>query len=337
MRIDTQTLLRNVNLLTLIMPDVPLKRVASTHGGEYAGPCPGCGGKDRFRVWPTPPDGPGRYWCRRCGLKGDAIAYVQWREGLSFVQACERLGAMPRAAARPASPAASSPGAPDPEPPPQAWQESARLIIDAAHTRLCFEQSESATRARLYLREKRGIFTNVWNCARLGFLPGSGYVTLYGLNVPAGILIPWIDREGTVWAVNVRRPSNRPGEKYRRIAGGSMGGLYQAWTVEPGRPVLVAEGEFDAMLAYDLVGDLVGVVTLGSASIVLPARWLPLLAGAPLILAAHDTDAAGQEAAARLGALSARVRRLALPGGKDITDFVMSGGDLRALVQEALR
>jgi phage/plasmid primase-like uncharacterized protein len=43
---------------------VALKKVASTNGGEWAGPCPGCGGSDRFRVWPVDRGGRGSFWCR---------------------------------------------------------------------------------------------------------------------------------------------------------------------------------------------------------------------------------------------------------------------------------
>jgi DNA primase len=41
-----------MNLVDLIGRDTTLRKVASTHGGEYAGSCPWCGGDDRFRVWP---------------------------------------------------------------------------------------------------------------------------------------------------------------------------------------------------------------------------------------------------------------------------------------------
>ena len=50
-----------------------LKRVASTNGGEWAGPCPLCGGEDRLRVWPNA-DRPGA-WCRRCEASGDALSW----------------------------------------------------------------------------------------------------------------------------------------------------------------------------------------------------------------------------------------------------------------------
>ena len=32
---------------------------------EFAGPCPWCGGEDRFVVWPNQGQG-GRFMCRRC-------------------------------------------------------------------------------------------------------------------------------------------------------------------------------------------------------------------------------------------------------------------------------
>lgn len=83
----------SIDLLSLIRADVRLKKVAATHGGEWAGPCPFCGGAekraaDRFRVWPAE----GRFWCRRCRRSGDAIDYVRERHGLGFGAALDRLG-----------------------------------------------------------------------------------------------------------------------------------------------------------------------------------------------------------------------------------------------------
>jgi hypothetical protein len=57
-----------------------LKRVSSSGGGEYAGPCPFCGGTDRFRCWPVK----GRAWCRQCGWKGDAIQLLRDAMGSVF-------------------------------------------------------------------------------------------------------------------------------------------------------------------------------------------------------------------------------------------------------------
>lgn len=52
-----------------------LERQAGTNGGEWAGPCPLCGGRDRLRVWPRC-EGGARAWCRRCGEQGDALTWA---------------------------------------------------------------------------------------------------------------------------------------------------------------------------------------------------------------------------------------------------------------------
>jgi len=77
-----------VNIVDLIQQDVSLKRVSSTGGGEYAGACPWCGGKDRFRVWPEG----GNYWCRQCNRKGDAIQYLRDYRGKSYQEAATLIG-----------------------------------------------------------------------------------------------------------------------------------------------------------------------------------------------------------------------------------------------------
>lgn len=77
-----------MDLLSLVEQDVTMRRASSTNGGEYAGPCPGCGGHDRFRVWPEQ----GRYWCRRCEKQGDLIQYLRDFRGLSFQDAARTVG-----------------------------------------------------------------------------------------------------------------------------------------------------------------------------------------------------------------------------------------------------
>lgn len=46
-------------------------------GKEYCGPCPLCGGDDRFRVWPQR----SRAWCRQCKAIGDALHWSMRLEG----------------------------------------------------------------------------------------------------------------------------------------------------------------------------------------------------------------------------------------------------------------
>jgi hypothetical protein len=54
-------------------------------GGRRSGPCPFCGGEDRFRAWPE--DNRPHWWCRRCNRGGDAIRFLRDDHGLSFHQA----------------------------------------------------------------------------------------------------------------------------------------------------------------------------------------------------------------------------------------------------------
>jgi len=62
-------------------------------GPEWHGPCPSCGGSDRFHVWPQHRSGKERYWCRGCGVKGDGIDFVRMlNPKLSFISAQAAMG-----------------------------------------------------------------------------------------------------------------------------------------------------------------------------------------------------------------------------------------------------
>jgi DNA primase len=60
--IDTAALKQRIDLLALLGRDTRLRKVATTAGGEWAGPCPFCGGRDRFRAQPFL----GVWWCCQC-------------------------------------------------------------------------------------------------------------------------------------------------------------------------------------------------------------------------------------------------------------------------------
>lgn len=55
---------------------------------ELCGPCPWCGGTDRF-IYKIDQD---RYWCRQCEKNGDAIQLLRDLDGLSFQEAKKALG-----------------------------------------------------------------------------------------------------------------------------------------------------------------------------------------------------------------------------------------------------
>ena len=60
-------------------------------GGEWIGPCPSCGGRDRFSINPAK----GLWNCRGCGVGGDAIDLLRHLTGSSYEEAVEQMGGMP--------------------------------------------------------------------------------------------------------------------------------------------------------------------------------------------------------------------------------------------------
>jgi len=360
--IDTEAIKQRTDLLGLIGADTRLKKVAMTGGGEYAGACPFCGGRDRFRVQPEQ----GRWWCRGCSDGSrwqDAIGYVRRREGLGFAEACERLGASPNElgstrplrrwqapghTARPRS-ASSSPivqapsttvvFAEDREPSAE-WRATGMRFVEASEAALW---SDAGERARAYLHA-RGLTDETLRVWRVGFqpeesrhdpaeqwgFPNRGASGKPGwVRIARGIVLPWL-LDGQLWQVKIR--TNRQQPKYLAISGGHPC-LFGADTLVPGEAAILTEGEFDALLLWQEAGDLVGVATLGSCNRGVSPKALRYLLGCPRLLVAYDVDAEGERGAERLGQLSPRMRRIRPPMGKDVTALWQAGGQVRDWVQ----
>ena len=60
-----------------------------TGSEEFSGPCPWCGGIDRFIVWVE--ISKVRYWCRKCLESGDSIDLLL-KSGLSYREAFNSMG-----------------------------------------------------------------------------------------------------------------------------------------------------------------------------------------------------------------------------------------------------
>lgn len=326
----------SVDLLGLIGRDVKLRRVASTNGGEYAGPCPFCGGRDRFRVWPAR----GRFWCRKCGAQGDAIDYIRRRNGLGFREAVEALG-LPGRSTGPTASLARLPS--EPLAPPNAnWQERGRVFAAECEVALW---SEIGARALAWLRG-RGLSDDVIREARLGYNAQDRWEDRgkWGLGpgrpiwLPRGIVIPW-EIEGNLWRINIRRPLSPAQEargepKYIGPAGWANA-LYNADRLEPGRPAVLVEGELDALTVRQHAGDLAVTVATGSVGGARRTRWLARLAIASLVLVAFDADDAGEEASAYWLKVLPNARRWR-PYWGDANAMARDGADLRAWVMAGL-
>jgi putative DNA primase/helicase len=128
-----------------------LKRVGAN---ELAGPCPVCGGSDRFGVNTRK-----QLWhCRGCDKGGDVIALVHHVEGVGFREAVEMLAGETSLILRPPPPRLRNP---DPG-------ESARRQHEKARWLWAQRKPLAGSIAETYLREVRGYGGSL--PATLGFL-----------------------------------------------------------------------------------------------------------------------------------------------------------------------
>ncbi len=289
------------SILELLGKDTHLRRVASTNGGEYAGPCPFCGGSDRFRVWPNQDSG--RWWCRQCGRNGDGIAYAVEVGRVSESEAYQLRHGKPAPMRAGPSMGVSGPrpsSQPEPcLPPSQVWQDRALAWSSAGADRLW---GQSGQRALSWLRN-RGLADETIRQAQLGYNSDDQYEDreLWGLDpgkpvyLPRGIIIPWfIGRH--LWRVNVRRPvPPGGGPKYIGPAG-SENGLYNADNLRVGKPAQLVEGELDALTVSQEAGDIVTPCATGSTAGSRTDRWIARLALSSVVLVSFDTDEAGEKA-----------------------------------------
>ena len=327
MKIDTEAIKRNHDLRDHASRHTTLKRVTSK---EMAGPCPKCGGHDRFhcqRGW---------FFCRQCyplgnGQAHDIFGFYEWVQGWDFGTICQHLGDE-RPKLKSVTVVKGKPVArPSPQPLNEDWQTAAAQIRAYCAAMLWEPEGE---RARRWLNE-RGLADETLKDHYIGF--NSASRTLHGLWVPRGITIPhWQESLNRIWGIKIRLPTNGP-DKYRAVKH-SVPCLYLADNLEGHDVAVICEGEFDALLLTQEAGDLVGVVALGSAANKVRAidAGLPFLLEVKRLLVATDNDEEGQRAAAYLLERTKRARRLRVPQGNDVTDYWKGGGDLREWVSCAL-
>lgn len=274
----------------------------------------------------------------KCATGGDVISWTQAYHNLDFQVACEYLsgGDIPlteRSASRSQTPSMKTP--PQSEPPDASWQAAARSITKQAQAALWQPENQAALE---YLVVERGLRKETILKAQLGVIPGRGHEwrKFEGLNVPCGITIPWYAK-GALWGIKVRRLAGE--QRYQQVAGGNIKGcLYLVDEIERGLSIVITEGEFDALVAWQAARELVSVVSIGSAANKhINRRWKPEFLGAPRILARMDEDEAGRQAfLTALEEISWRsVRWLQVPVGKDINDFYLQAG--KAAVLDWLR
>ena len=340
-----------MTLLDLLNHDgASIKRVSGTHGGEYAGPCPSCGGSDRFHVWPEQGDG-GRYWCRGCSKTGDVIQYLKDFRGLPYLEACHLLGQEPKnngnrslnwdRRSQPGASAAASWQAKESTLPCDQWAQKAGQFVTWAEQQLW---NTDQGREALSWLHGRGLTEGTVKAFRLGWNSQSWFQKREAWGLPAvlrengkpkklwlplGLVIPKIAGD-RVDRIRVRQPDGDP--RYYLVPGSDTGPL-----VIPGGPAcVVVESELDAILLHQEAGDLAAVVALGSVSMRPDRGAAAILYEAGTILLALDADDPGAKSAwgwwrehfpkaKRWPTIQGKDPSEARQNGLDLRDWVMAG------------
>ena len=309
MTIDVETIRKSVDLKGLA------EAAGAKFGENNSSACPLHHGSNprAFHLYPGG-DGTLRWHCfTGCQTGGDVVSfYMKWRR-VTFHQALQELAdgvgiimTSPAPAAVDAAPPAAAPGA--------AWQDHALNVVTRAQSALW--RSERMVEA---LYRERGLTESTVGLWMLGWWPERTP------QLPAGVVIPcW--RDGFLWYVKVRQSSGH-GAKYISLAGGVNTRFgTDHW---PGHEtLLVTEGEFDCMLAWQIVGHVADVVAVPGASTHLAVHDLAALARYTRIIALYDNDKAGSAGAAYLQqAVGPRVEVATVPApAKDICEYYQVAG-----------
>ena len=328
------------------------KKVANTYGGEYHSPCPGCGGTDRFHIWPEQNNGDGSWWCRQCRKAGDKIQFLIEFDGCTFKEACERLGENlpPRPLYREPQPAREQSrtlqSPPDPASPVDKWQEKGLAFVDWSHQHLM------AMPAKLKWLSARGIRKRTAEHFRLGWNPGKEGKDLWRprefwglptelknngqkkrLWLPRGLVIPYF-KDGSLRRIRIRRPG-KDEPRFYVIPGSAMDMMF---IPDPNaRAVVVVEAELDALLVHQEAGQLVGVLALGSASTKPHQSIMDVLASMAVILLSVDSDPAGAKAFdSWWSKCFSRSKRWPVPDGKDPGDAYKADVDIQTWIYSGL-
>jgi DNA primase len=336
---------------------IVLKKVATTKGGEYAGACPSCGGKDRFRCWPEDRGGQGSFWCRQCSKWGDLVQFLVEFRGYTFVDAFKAAGRE-----KPLNYVSKQAGPFLPihqkrnfeprifEGPNDIWQEKAQMMVETSHEYLLRMDDT------LKFLEGRGLDMLAIEKFKLGWFPGENNKNCifrprqsWGLPeikkddgknkmlwIPRGLIIPCF-KGGNIYRIRIRRPKkdlqSKNDIKYYILPGSGM----EAMGINPDRKAfIVVESELDGFLIARKAGSLIGVISLGSAQAKPGDNIYPCLKKALTILVALDWDAPGQKAWEWWRDNFRSAKLWPVPIGKDPGEAVEKGLDIKQWIIDGL-
>ncbi|MEZ6854218.1 primase-helicase zinc-binding domain-containing protein [Halodesulfovibrio aestuarii] len=348
-----------MNVLDLVREDVGDAAVVKQSSTEYSSPCPTCGGRDRFRIYPDQGDG-GTWMCRVCPPEngqrysgGDLLQYLRSFRGMEWKEACALIGREPNIGYKPLTPPSSKKRTAyqhkelgDPE---ERWQSKAEAFVKFAHQHLLANSTQLA-----YLA-KRGIPLEAVKAFKLGWNPKVLWRErpAWGLKeklkpdgkttklwIPAGIVIPYY-REDKLMRIRIRQKEGYPfGDKYIIVSGSVAAPMV---VNHDAKAFAVIEAELDAIATGWAAPDDVGAIGLGSLA-AKPDAWThDRVKDCLAILNALDfeppegdqSEDDKKKAQQKVNAVGwwqkeySQAKRWPVPQEKDPGEYVEKGGDLR--------
>ena len=326
---DTVGLKANIDLIELAGRYVELRKVSPK---EYHGPCPWCGGDDRFRVTAD------HFACRKCGRSGDAIEFVMQKQNVDFKGAVAILGGnLPIGASEKVKPVSKLP-------------ESAYTWDEPKHKQACVEShanlmsagTRHAWDAMEYL-QGRGIESETIKAFGIGYtlfqLPNTWDGEKFVYPKQLAISLPWFNHDGALVAVKYRflaehtytdkdgkTQAGKDGNGVRFTSRGQVEGNVFGWQALRGATqcnvLIICEGELNALSLWQAGRGAVDVLSTGSEA---TTRKLPPVVADLARQYAHrivwaDKKEIADAAASQIGAAS-----MASPGGRDANDLLKAG------------
>lgn len=283
---------------------IEYKLVSNYKGGTYKGPCPGCGGDDRFTIQPNNLDG--TYICNKCKKQGDLIQFFRDFFDMSYLQACHEVGQEPEIKKR-KNPAIDSAINKKWEPrkteqPATAWKEAAHKIAVNAYREI---MSPAGKQARIFLKS-RGIGIEYIKKFRIGYNPAEYHVKKTEFDpdtdeseqvwIPKGIIIPNVITDELekefINRIRIRQDEPNGKDRYILVTGSNTDYMRSICDHETDKNIIV-ESELDMITVRAAGIENINIFAIGNSTTRPDEETHGYLAGSKNNIFSLDNDEAG--------------------------------------------
>lgn len=328
--------LQNADIIQMAGQRVDLRKNSRK---QHAGPCPKCGGDDRFYCEKT------YFACRQCHPeRGDAIEYIKWLDNLPYADALAKLGGplpiMPAVdKVKPVTKAPVHNGEWD-------EQHQRRIAIDA-HMALLRCTAKQAQAAMSYL-QGRCVDLETVKAFSIGYdakyLPNTYDYDSKKQSYPKQVAItfPWFNHDGSLISIKYRfiekhdytdldgkdrTGENKTSPKHNREHG-NLFGWQQLQGPDNRQVLIVCEGEMNALSLWQVGNHAIDVLSAGPQGqiINLPTVAVDLAKQYKHVIVWADERDIADKAAKQIGAAAMESPKSAeYPKGADANDMLKAG------------